>query len=77
LGILFLGEHPKGFRLHLCDWIRTLTTTRRSAHHTIHGISHLNFDGFAPASQWEELSFASSPKKGKNQPNFQRALAVQ
>ena len=33
------------------------------SHTTVHGASLLNFDGFAPASQWEELSFASSPKK--------------
>ena len=33
------------------------------SHSTVSGISLLNFDGFAPASQWEELSFASSPKK--------------
>jgi hypothetical protein len=33
------------------------------SHSTIHGTSLLNFDGFAPASQWEELSFAASPKK--------------
>ena len=34
------------------------------SHTTVNGISLLNFDCFAPASQWEELSFASSPKKG-------------
>jgi len=33
------------------------------SHTTVNGTSLLNFDGFAPASQWEELSFASSPKK--------------
>jgi hypothetical protein len=33
------------------------------SHSTVHGTSLLNFDGFAPASQWEELSFASAPKK--------------
>jgi len=33
------------------------------SHSTVSGTSLLNFDGFAPASQWEELSFASSPKK--------------
>lgn len=32
-------------------------------HSTVNGTSLLNFDGFAPASQWEELSFASSPIK--------------
>ncbi len=30
---------------------------------TVNGTSLLNFDGFAPASQWEELPFAASPKK--------------
>jgi hypothetical protein len=33
------------------------------SHTTINGTSLLNFDGFAPASQWEDLSFASSPRK--------------
>jgi len=33
------------------------------SHTTVNGSSLLNFDGFAPASQWEELSFAASPKK--------------
>jgi hypothetical protein len=33
------------------------------SHSTVHGTFLLNFDGFAPASQWQELSFASSPKK--------------
>jgi hypothetical protein len=36
------------------------------SHTTVNGISLLNFDGFAPASQWEELSFASS--HGKRSP---------
>lgn len=30
---------------------------------TIHGTSLLNFDGFAPASQWKEFSFPPSPEK--------------
>jgi len=30
------------------------------SHTTVHGSSLLNFDGFAPASQWETLSAASS-----------------
>ena len=30
---------------------------------TINGTSLLNFDGFAPASQWSELSSAFSPQK--------------
>jgi hypothetical protein len=33
------------------------------SHRSVNGTSLLNFDGFAPASQWEELSFAASPKK--------------
>src|ERR1700745_830107 len=33
------------------------------SHTTVNGTSLLNFDGFAPASQWEELSFAASPNK--------------
>jgi hypothetical protein len=32
------------------------------SHTTVNGTSLLNFDGFAPASQWEELSSSSSPK---------------
>jgi hypothetical protein len=32
------------------------------SHTTINGTSLLNFDGFAPASQWAELSSASSSK---------------
>jgi len=33
------------------------------SHTTINGTSLLNLDGFAPASQWEELSSTSSPRK--------------
>jgi hypothetical protein len=33
------------------------------SHTTLNGRSWLNFDGFAPASQWEELSTASSVGK--------------
>jgi hypothetical protein len=32
------------------------------SHTTLNGRSLLNLDGFAPASQWEELSAASVPK---------------
>jgi hypothetical protein len=32
------------------------------SHTTVNGISLLNFDGFAPASQWAELSSACSSK---------------
>ena len=35
------------------------------SHTTIHGASLLNFDGFAPASQWPALSSASSLGSGK------------
>jgi hypothetical protein len=32
---------------------------------TVHGISVLNFDGFAPAARWEELSiFTDSDRRG-------------
>jgi hypothetical protein len=34
------------------------------SHTTLNGRSLLNFIGFAPASQWDELSSASSPKLG-------------
>jgi hypothetical protein len=33
------------------------------SHTTVNGASLLNFDGFAPASQWEELSSSSALKK--------------
>jgi len=35
------------------------------SHVTLHGASLLNFDGFAPASQWEGLSSASIAAKEK------------
>ena len=31
------------------------------SHTVLHGISLINLDGFAPASQWEELSAVSGP----------------
>jgi hypothetical protein len=31
------------------------------SHTIVHGISLINLDGFAPASQWEELSAAHGP----------------
>jgi hypothetical protein len=37
------------------------------SHSTVHGTSLLNFDGFAPASHWEELSSAGSPKKASSE----------
>ena len=33
------------------------------SHTTVNGTSLLNFDGFAPASQWEELSCSSTSVK--------------
>ncbi len=36
---------------------------------TVHGISILNFDGFAPAGRWEELS----PDAPGNQPGSEVA----
>jgi len=35
------------------------------SHTTVHGTSLLNLDGFAPASQWETLSSASTLANGK------------
>lgn len=32
------------------------------SHNTVNGTSLLNFDGFAPASQWEELSATTTSK---------------
>jgi hypothetical protein len=37
------------------------------SHTTVHGISLLNFDGFAPASQWPALSSASTPASGASE----------
>jgi hypothetical protein len=37
------------------------------SHTTVHGTSLLNFDGFAPASQWPALSSASTPGKGASE----------
>ena len=34
------------------------------SHTTVNGISLTNLDGFAPASQWEELSTSAAPKSG-------------
>jgi hypothetical protein len=36
------------------------------SHTTVNGASLLNFDGFAPASQWEELSTASVVRTGSS-----------
>jgi hypothetical protein len=37
------------------------------SHATVHGAFLLNFDGFAPASQWEALSSASSLRNEKSE----------
>jgi len=37
------------------------------SHTTVHGTSLLNLDGFAPASQWEELSAALPAKVGSSE----------
>ena len=34
------------------------------SHATVNGLSLTNLDGFAPASQWEELSTSTTPKPG-------------
>jgi hypothetical protein len=34
------------------------------SHATVHGISVLNLDGFAPAGRWEELSSGTSDVRG-------------
>jgi hypothetical protein len=38
--------------------LRGLIGVVKISHTVINGISLVNFDGFAPASQWEELSTA-------------------
>ena len=37
------------------------------SHTTVNGASLLNFDGFAPASQWEELSVNTSASAGRSE----------
>ena len=37
------------------------------SHTTVNGVSLLNFDGFAPASQWQEFSTASGPPVGDSE----------
>jgi hypothetical protein len=39
--------------------LRNLRGVVKVSHRVINGISLINFDGFAPASQWEELSASS------------------
>ena len=41
------------------------------SHTVLHGISLINLDGFAPASQWEELS--TNPGSGASRPNIEEA----
>ena len=41
--------------------LRGLTGIVKISHRVINGISLVNFDGFAPASQWEELSVLGKP----------------
>ena len=44
------------------------------SHTVVNGISLVNLDGFAPASQWEELSTTVAPSKqtGISSPEAQR-----
>ena len=37
------------------------------SHATVNGTSLLNLDGFAPASQWEELSSSTTPKASNSE----------
>ena len=37
------------------------------SHRTVNGTSLLNFDGFAPASQWEQLSSTQSLGRGESE----------
>ena len=41
--------------------LRGLTGIVKISHQVINGISLVNFDGFAPASQWEEFSVMGKP----------------
>ena len=41
--------------------LRGLRGVVKISHTMLHGISLVNLDGFAPASQWEELSVAPGP----------------
>ena len=48
--------------------LRGLVGVVKISHTVINGISLVNFDGFAPASQWEELSATiSNPPAGNGQ----------
>jgi hypothetical protein len=48
--------------------LRGLVGVVKISHTVINGISLVNFDGFAPASQWEELSVGISPSSPANAP---------
>ena len=41
--------------------LRGLVGVVKISHTVVHGVSLVNFDGFAPASQWEELSTTVPP----------------
>ncbi len=43
------------------------------SHTVVNGISLINLDGFAPASQWEELSTATVPGAGVSCPQAKEA----
>ena len=51
--------------------LRGLTGVAKISHVIRNGISLVNFDGFAPASQWEELSTA--PVSSASRPNTAEA----
>jgi hypothetical protein len=51
--------------------LRDLRGVVKVSHTVINGISLINFDGFAPASQWEELSASSVSSPAR--PNLEEA----
>ena len=51
--------------------LRDLLGVVKISHTVINGISLINFDGFAPASQWEELS--TSSVSSPTRPNLEEA----
>jgi len=51
--------------------LRDLRGVVKISHTVINGISLINFDGFAPASQWEELSTSSVSSPAR--PNLEEA----
>ena len=51
--------------------LRDLRGVVKVSHTVINGISLINFDGFAPASQWEELS--TSSVSSPTRPNLEEA----